>query len=230
MIKDDDILKNNKKNSFKDKILKITKKSKLSFLSILIMLVIAGYINYEYNPEREKDLGKTIYVNNKDSGLINVDIYEEVKKNDLEPVLNTNGHISIYNEEEVFNYIKDEDKYETSETIAVFRNDRDNMFSEITSNYENIINSSNSNKETVKEYQKKLEELINEKNLIKMVENIIKADGIEEVVIIPSNGNYNIVIKSSKEIQKSDIAKIKSLIVDRFNVDSSKVTVTSQNS
>ena len=226
-MKNNDIFKKfNKEVNSKVKIEKFLKKSKLSFLSILIMLVIAGYINYEYNPEREKNLGQTLYVNGKDSGLINVDIYEEIDKENKESILNSNGNVSIYDEKEIFNYVKDKDKYETSETIAVFKNDRDNMFSEMSTNYEKIINSSNTNKEVVNEYQKKLDNLLGEKNLIKMVENIIKSEGIEEVVIIPSSGSYNIVIKSSKKIEAADIAKIKNLIVDRFGVDSNKVTVT----
>ena len=226
-MKENDMFKKfNKQVSNKTKIKKFFEKGKLSFLSILIMLVIAGYINYEYNPEREQDLGQTLFVNGKDSGLINVDIYEEINKGNKEPILNSNGNVSIYDEKEVFNYVKDEDKYETSQTIAVFKSDRDNMFSEMSTNYENIINSTSSNKDMVNEYQKKLDGLLSEKNLIKMVENIIKTEGIEDVVIIPSSGNYNIVIKSSREIESADIAKIKNLIVDRFGVDSNKVTVT----
>ena len=31
------------------------------------MVGVAGYINYKYNPEREKNLGQTMYVNGKDS-------------------------------------------------------------------------------------------------------------------------------------------------------------------
>ena len=228
-MRDNDIFKKfNKDITKKNKFKEFIKKSKISFFSILIMLLIAGYINYEYNPDREKNLGQTMYVNGKDSGLIDVDIYEQVNKENKEPVLNLKGDVTIYDEKEVFNYIKDENKYETSETISVFRNDRDNMFSEMSSNYESII-SSNSNKDMVMEYQKKLDELLSEKNLIKMVENIIKSEGIEEVVIIPSSGSYNIVIKSSKKIETADIAKIKSLIVDRFGVSSSKVTITIEN-
>lgn len=40
----------------------ILKKGSAITVSVICMLVIAGYINYEYNPEREKNLGKTVYV------------------------------------------------------------------------------------------------------------------------------------------------------------------------
>lgn len=34
------------------------KRGKIALLSLTLMLLIAGYINYKYNPEREKNLGK----------------------------------------------------------------------------------------------------------------------------------------------------------------------------
>ena len=47
--------------------MKIIKNGKIAALSLVMMLVVAGYINYKYDPEREKDLGKTVYVNAKDN-------------------------------------------------------------------------------------------------------------------------------------------------------------------
>lgn len=58
--------------------MKIIKKSQIAVLSILLMVGIAGYINYKYNPEREKNLGQTMYVNGKDSFTYDkVSIYSE---------------------------------------------------------------------------------------------------------------------------------------------------------
>lgn len=58
--------------------MKIIKKSQIAVLSILLMVGITGYINYKYNPEREKNLGQTMYVNGKDSFTYDkVSIYSE---------------------------------------------------------------------------------------------------------------------------------------------------------
>lgn len=234
------------KKDKKSYLVSFLKKSKLSFLSITLMLVVAGYINYEYNPKREENLGQTIYVNGKDTTLLDVDIYDKVKNDnkgdDNKNISNvSNNEVNIYDEKSVgsFNYVKNTDKVKdeesknkekevVSETIATFASDRDNMFSELTDNYTDIIESNNTSKDMVTEYQVKLDELLTKKNLIKMVENIIKSYGIEKVVIIPSTENYNVVIKSSKEIGDDIIAKITTLITDRFEVDASKVTVTNE--
>ncbi|MEG1363181.1 MAG: SpoIIIAH-like family protein [Clostridia bacterium] len=162
------------------------KKSKVALLSLTLMLVVAGYINYEYNSEREKELGKTVYVS---SNVNNVKIYED--------------------------------------NIAVFKNDREKMFSELSENYRSVISNKNSDVNKISEYQSKLNELVEKKNLIAMVENIIKSKGIKDVAIIPTNTNYlNVVIKSEESMSNENIEKVKKIIMSEFKVKSDKISVT----
>lgn len=124
--------------------MKIIKNGKIAALSLVMMLVVAGYINYKYDPKREKDLGKTVYVNAKDNfAYEDVDVYsnENVNKNDI----NANNTT------------------EEESSIAVFKYDRDNMFSELSENYTNIIQNENTSKEQANVYQQKLSELISKK-------------------------------------------------------------------
>lgn len=186
------------------------KRSKLAVISITMMLVVAGYINYEYNPEREKNLGQTIYVNGKDNtGTDVVSIYE-------------NTSSTKDTDKEAYEYALSKEN-----TIAVFKYDRDNMFSELSENYREIIANVNTTADKVNEYQNKLNELLSKKNLITMVENIIKSKQIDDVVIIPTNNdNLNVVIKSKNEITKEQIAQIQQTIVDQFGISASKITIT----
>ena len=187
----------------------VIKRSTLAFCSVALMLTVVGYINYKYNPEREQNLGQTVYVNGKDSFTYeNVSIYSEDEQNTTSTVANVNN-------------AKEDD------SISVFKYDRDNMYSELNENYSNIISNSNSSKEQISEYQKKLDELIEEKNLITMVENVIKSKGIDDIVIIPTNNdNINVVIKSSEEISKEKIAQIQQIIVDQLGADANKLSIT----
>ncbi len=206
----------------------IIKRSKLAILSIAFMLMIAGYINYKYNPEREKNLGQTVYVNGKDSFTYeNVSIYSEDSSNgsvssDIQPVQECIGN-SCNDNEEVVTQAKEDD------SIAVFRSDRDNMYSELSENYKNIINNSSTSKEGVNEYQAKLDELIAQKNLIAMVENVIKARGIEDIVIIPTNNdNINVIVKTIDELKPEQIAQIQQILVDQLGANASKISITSK--
>lgn len=187
----------------------VIKRSTLAIISVGLMISVAGYINYKYNPEREKNLGQTVYVNGKDNFTYdNVSIYSE-----------ENSLLSMENEEN-----KEDD-------IAVFRYDRDNMYSELSENYTSIIKNENTTVEQINEYQKKLNELITEKNLINMVENVIKAKGIEDIVIIPtSNNNMNVVVKGKEELKDEQVAQIQQIIVDQVGVSAKKISISFQSS
>lgn len=186
--------------------MKVIKRSTLAVLSVSVMITVAGYINYKYNPQREKNLGQTVYVNGKDSFTYDtVSIYD-------------NGENLVSNNEVV------------EDSISVFKYDRDNMYSELSENYSKIINNENTSTEQVNEYQKKLDELIAEKNLITMVENVIKSKGIEDLVIIPTNNdNINVVVKSKEELKQEQIAQIQQILVDQLGANASKLSITAKN-
>jgi alanyl-tRNA synthetase len=183
----------------------VIKRSQLAIISFIFMIAIAGYINYKYNPEREKNLGQTVYVNGKDSY--------------------TYGDIDIYSNEN--SKIQQNALEKTDDSIAVFRRDRDNMFSELSENYSNIISNKSTNVDTINVYQKKLNELIEQKNLITMVENVIKSKGIEDIVIIPtSNNNINVVIKSTEDLKSEQMAQIQQILVDQLGASPNKLSIS----
>ncbi len=188
--------------------MKIIKKSQIAVLSILLMVGVAGYINYKYNPIREKNLGQTMYVNGKDSFTYDkVGIYSDNSSNtDDETTTKSN---------------KNDDS-----TLAVFKYDRDNMYSELSENYNSVIKNEKSSEKEIKEYQQKLSEIIKQKNLIIMVENVIRAKGIEDIVIIPTNNdNINVVIKSKEDLTQQQIAQIQQILVDQLGANANKISI-----
>ena len=186
--------------------MKVIKRSTLALFSVVVMLSVVGYINYKYNPQREQNLGQTVYVNGKDAYTYeNVSIYDENENSqDLEGKVDTKV-----------------------DSISVFKYDRDNMYSELNENYSKIIANESSSKEQVQEYQKKLDSLIEEKNMITMVENVIKSRGVDNIVIIPtSNENINVVIETKETLTEDKIAQIQQIIVDQLGVDANKLSIT----
>ena len=188
--------------------MKIIKKSRIAVLSILLMVGVAGYINYKYNPTREKNLGQTMYVNGKDSFTYDkVGIYSDNSSNTNDETTTTSN--------------KNEDS-----TLAVFKYDRDNMYSELSENYNSVIKNEKSSEKEIKEYQQKLSEIIKQKNLIIMVENVIRAKGIEDIVIIPTNNdNINVVIKSKEDLTQQQIAQIQQILVDQLGANANKISI-----
>lgn len=194
--------------------MKIIKRSQLALLSLSFMVMIAGYINYKYDPEREKDLGQTVHVSGTDVFLYensqtnnsNVEIYTETSKN-------TNNQ-NMYN-----------NKSYTESSLYTFKENRDNMFSELEETYKAVISSEQGN--SVKEkYQEKLDEVVEKKHLINIVENLIKSKGIKSVVIVPTEEKINIMVESEEKLNSVQIAIIEDIIKEEFGVSSSEINIS----
>jgi len=198
--------------------MKIIRKSQIAVISLAIMVMIAGYVNYKYNPDREESLGQTVFVNSRDAFMYHgVDVYKE--NNDSTDTVNKKENL-YENKSTSATVTASKD-----DTIATFRATRNNMFSEMKTNYEKVISNTVVSKEQVQIYQDKLNKLIEDKNLITLVENIIKTKGIEDIVIVPTNGNINVIVKSKEKLTTSQIAIIQKTIVDELKVDVKKITI-----
>lgn len=191
--------------------MKFFKRGGIAIFSLAIMLLVAGYVNYKYDPKREENLGKTIYVNGKDSFTYeNVSIYDESKNESSISTESENVKVESEN---------------SDNSIAVFKYDRDNMYSELMENYKSAIKNGNISKEKIDEYQEKIDKLVEEKNLINMVENVILSKGIEDIAIIPTNENINVVIKTKEKINDLTIKEIKKIIKEQLEIEENKISI-----
>ena len=192
--------------------MKIVKRGQLAMLSISFMIMIAGYINYKYDPKREENLGQTMKVDSDEVYLYtsdsDVDIYKDT-------AVSLDKNATIYNNKN------------SDGSLATFKNSRDEMFSELESNYIDVINKSASIEEA-KIYQEKLDGVVNKKHLIDIVEGIIKAKGISEIVIVPTGDKYNIMVKMDSKLTEAQANMIRKIIEDEFNVEADKVRIVEQ--
>lgn len=192
--------------------MRIIKRGQLAMLSITFMVMIAGYINYKYDPKREENLGQTVKVDSDEVYLYtserDVDVYSET-------VNSLNKNETIYNNKNSEN------------SLASFKNSRDNMFSELEENYTAVISKSASIEES-KIYQEKLDGVIKKKHLIDIVEGIIKAKGITEIVIVPTEDKYNVMVKTENKLTDAQANMIEKIIEDEFNVSADKINIIEQ--
>lgn len=192
--------------------MKIIKRGQLAMLSITFMVMIAGYINYKYDPKREENLGQTVRVDSDQVYLYtsdaNVDIYKEA-------INDSDKNDTIYNNKNL------------EGVLSSYINSRNNMFSELESNYTSVISKSASVEEA-KVYQEKLDAIIHKKHLIDIVEGIIKAKGISEIVIVPNGEKYNVMVKMDTKLTDAQANMIYKIIEDEFNVDADKIRIIEQ--
>lgn len=188
--------------------MKIIKRNQLAMLSIAFMIMIAGYINYKYDPSREENLGQTVRVDSDGVYVYtneNVDIYEEA-------VDSINKNDTIYN-------TKDNDT-----KLSEFKDSRNNMFSELEESYKNVISKSVDSEET-KIYQEKLDDVIKKKHLIEIVEGILKAKGITDIAIVPTEDKYNVMVSLEEKLTDTQANMIKKIIEEEFDIDSKDITI-----
>lgn len=189
------------------------KRSQIAIISLSLMIMVAGYINYKYNPEREENLGKSVYVNSKDGFIYsNVSIYEDKEEK-----------AGKTDEEKANNLYKQK---EAKETLSTFRANRNDMFSELKETYSKAVLANSSNVEKQEEYQKKLNELIKNKHTITVVEELIKSKGIDDIVIVPTNDNLNVIVADKEEISKEQIVMIQKVIQDELKFPADKITIS----
>lgn len=175
------------------------KKFGIALISFVLMISIAGYINYRYDPEREKNLGQTVYVST------------------------NNDEVNIYEEEN--QPIKDIEQEPEDSIISKYREDRDNMYMELANSYSSVINNNNTSQETLTEYQQKLSGLVQEKNKILISENIIRMKGAKDVAIVITDSTRANVIVESDNLDESFIAQIVDVIVENFAIFPENITV-----
>lgn len=200
--------------------MKIIKRSQLAMLSVSLMIMIAGYINYKYDPEREKNLGQTMRVNSGDVYLYEtskntVDIYKEIYEENKEVLSNKDENIYNTKTNEMNNKSK----------IEEFKTSRDNMLSELEETYRALSQSTAVNSEDVTMYKEKLDDVIKKKHLINIVEGIIKAKGITDIVIVPTEDKYNVMIEIDEKLTPAQVAMIEKIIEEEFKVDAKNINI-----
>lgn len=185
--------------------MKVIKRGNLAILSLTLMIMIAGYINYKYDPKREENLGETVLVDSSDNQY----------------VYNGDEHIEVYTEIG----IRDGTLYKrkSSSTLAEVRASREDMYSELEATYKEGIQTSNLNEDKVKVYEEKIEDLIKEKHKINMLEKMLYAKGISDIAITKSGEKITIMIPKNTSDEK--IAIITTMVQEEFDSKTDDINI-----
>ncbi len=166
------------------------------------MLVMAGYLNYKYDPTRpfdveitgkmEDNLGDAIFVNS----------------TNVEEIIEVNNK----NNEDYF---------------IQTRIDRTNMYAEEIETYENILqaNSIDNNQKIIA--QEEIKKINDVRNSIVIAENLIKLKGFEDVVVLVNTSSINVIVKA-EELTKQQVAQIQSIVSREFDFEIDKIYITNK--
>lgn len=212
--------------------MKVIKKNQLTLLVLALMLVTAGYLNYNSNQNiatgtEIASLGDATLVSTnaivenevKDNNIIsnetqnivttNSELVENTAENSTDNNLKGKENKSVTTDAKVEN---DNSDYYSSSKL-----ERDKMYSQMLDSYQKILDSNTTSNKQKEAAQKDIAKVNNIKNAIMITENLIKTKGFEDCIIYSNGKSVDAVIKKEK-LKKEDIAQIQSIVAREMNV------------
>ena len=202
--------------------MKLIKKNQLTILVLALMLVTAGYLNYNSSVKETStqiaSIGDATLVSSNISNSISNQVKDE----------NQNVNVSAENKSETAQSAVSTTEANVVETNATINKDdeneyfsaskleRDTMYSQMLDSYQKIFNNSNASEEQKEAAQEEIEKINKIKNSIMISENLIKTKGFDSVVIFVNDDSISVVVKKEK-LKKEDIDQIQSIIAREMN-------------
>lgn len=182
-----------------------------------VILLGVGFMNYNTNEEETSSEIAVTDVGNRvgDVQLVSSNAIVENEKSNTSALVDNETNSTSNNE-------SSNDNYFTKTKL-----ERDEMYSRMLESYQKIIE----NKE-LPETQKsiavqEIDKINKAQNSIMISENLIVNKGFEDVVVLVNNNVVNVVVKSSF-LSNEDIGKIQNIVEREFDVDLSKVNISSK--
>lgn len=180
----------------------VIKKNQILITAVTMMLVIAGYLNYRYDPTKPFD--------NEITGKMEDNLGDAifVTSTNLEEIIETST--------------KNSDDY-----FIQTRIDRTNTYAEQIETYESIMTSTSTSEEQKNKAQGEIEKINAIRNSISIAENLIKLKDIEDVVILVNVSSINVIVKS-EELSKEQVIQIQNIVSREFDYEIEKTHITSK--
>lgn len=181
----------------------VIKKNQILAVAVTMMLVMAGYLNYRYDPTRPFD----------------VELTGKIEDNLGDAIFVNSTNIE---EDAVEVFAKDNEDY-----FVQTRIDRANTYAEQIEIYENIIMSDSVSEEQKSKAQEEINRINETRNSITIAENLIKLKGFDEVVILVNTSSVNVIVEDD-ELSKEQLAQIQNIVSREFDVEIDTIHITNK--
>ena len=185
--------------------MKIIKKNQLTILVLSLMLITAGYLNYNENIQTSTEvasIGDATLVSSNLSNSVSNEIIQTTDSNVVASSVSTTEENSIKTSTDIVN---------KEEYFTFSRLERDTMYSQMLESYQKIIDSNTTTEKQKSAAQQEIDNINKTKNAIMISENLIKTKGFQDVIIFSNDDSISVVIDKD-ELEKEEIAQIQSII------------------
>ena len=204
------------------------KKNQLAILVIALMLVTAGYLNYNTNYEQETIATSTNAVfNSEEEGNLIASIGDAT-------LVNSNEVIEEKNE-----LAENEDRSQTTSTTTEIETDqqedyftnskleRDKMYSQMIDIYQKILERIKITSEQKTIANQEITNINNTKNAIMIAENLIKTKGFKDCVIFVNDKSISVIIQS-EQMEQEQIAQVQNIIARELNAEIENIHISNK--
>lgn len=180
----------------------VIKKNQILASMVILMLIVAGYLNYTYDPTKDYETEITGVMSNNLGDAYLVD----------------SSSIST-NMDDIVDSVEASTKVTTAEEyFANSRMERDNSFAEQLENYEEILSNDDIKSEEKSFAQAEISRINNTKNAIVIAENLIKLKGFKDVIILVNDDSVNVVVMAEK-LSDNEVAQIQNIVINELKVN-----------
>ena len=193
---------------------KILKRNQLIILVISLMLITAGYLNFQGN-EQTQDYQNSIAELGDATLVSTAPIIEETNETIQEEIIQEENT-------ETVNVVSNIEEYFIQSKL-----ERENMYSQLLATYQEIYNNTNSTVEQKENAMQEIAEINKTKNAIMISENLIIAKGFENVIIFVNEESVSVIV-DKEELEEGDIAQIQNIITREIGVDINQIHISTK--
>lgn len=113
----------------------------------------------------------------------------------------------------------------SDEYFSATRLDRDTMYSQMLETYQKMVDSTEITNDQKAIAIQEINNITTMKNAIMIAENLIKNKEFEDVVILVSNDNASVVVKSNT-LNANQIAQIQNIVCRELNIKSENINIS----
>ena len=229
--------------------MKNLKKSEIVIYVVALMLVTAGYFNYTANDSKElletysedvqklddtanANVGDAVLVSNNEVNNVNSNDEKIKQDNDQNEEKNSENVALVENDNEADDKKADANKVsEENKNIVINTNanetnyyassklERDTMYANMISTYQNILNNSNISETQKSIASKEITKINNTKNSIMICENLIMTKGFDNCVILINEESVNVVVCIKDGLNTERVAQIQNIVSREIGTD-----------
>lgn len=203
--------------------MKTIKKNQVIIFVTALMLITAGYLNYNANTENIQVSAEGVQ-----DDVINKTVEAKLVNSNIETAEDANATAN-----NTRNSIEEEnDTVETSskskdEYFATSKLGRDTMYSQMIESYQKIIDNNGISQEQKTVATTEIAKINTTKNAIMIAENLIKTKGFDDVVIFVNDKSVSVILKSEK-VEKEQIAQIQNIVTRELNCNIEEVHISNK--